>query len=214
MAWVPFAFSVLNQPGARRVYAKVWSVYSLAGCFLATALSLFAPLLLQILTTPKYYAAASTVPWLAFGFLASGAIYIAALGSNIAKKSGPVAVSIFVGAGVNTLLNFLLIPRLGKDGAAIATLMAYCAAVVYLYVTSQRNYPIPYRPADAFICLGFSALLIAVNHLLLPSGALWAYALRAALCLLFLPLAFALRIIHPDHVRMAYAYVQRHIPGR
>ena len=209
LAWGPFAFSILNQDGARRVYAKVWSMYSLLGCLLVTALSLFTPLLLRIFTTPNYYAAASSVPWLAFGYLSIGATYIAALGSNIAKRSGPVAISAFVGAGTNTLLNFLLIPRLGREGAAIATGLAYSAAVVYLYVSSQRNYHIPYRPKDALVCVGFAVFLIAANHFWLPDGALWVYALRAGMCLLFVPLAFALGIIHPDHVRIAYAYLRR-----
>lgn len=209
MAWGPFAFSILSEPAAKRIYAKVWSLYALAGCLLATALSLFAPLLLQIFTQPAYYTAASTVPWLAFGYLATGATYIAALGANIAKKSVPVAISIFLGAGVNTLLNLLLIPRLGKEGAAIATGVAYCATVAYLYVMSQRNYPIPYRPADAVICLGFSAALLVADHLLLPPDALWAYAVRLGMCLLFVPLAFALGILRPDHVRIAAESLRR-----
>jgi O-antigen/teichoic acid export membrane protein len=210
LAWGPFAFSIMNKPGADRVYAKVWSLYSLLGCLLATMLSLFTPLVLRLFTTPEYYSAASTVPWLSFGYVAMGATYIVALGCSIVKKSQPIAVSIFIGAGVNTLLNFLLIPRLGKDGAAVATGIAYSAVVVYLYVISQRNYPIPYRMADAVICLGVSAALIVANRWLLPPDALWAYAARIGMCLLFVPLAFVLKIVHPDHVRMAVRYTRRH----
>ncbi len=209
LAWGPFAFSILDQPNSRRVYAKVWSLYSLLGCLLVTAVSLYAPLLLRLFTTPNYAAAASAVPWLSFGYLAVGATYIAALGSSIAKKSQPIAISIFIGAGVNTLLNFLLIPRLGRDGAAMATGIAYSVAVVYLFIISQRQYAIPYRMADAVVCVGFSAALIVADHFLLPPDVLWAHAVRAGMCLLFVPLAFVLGILHRDHVRIALDYLRR-----
>jgi O-antigen/teichoic acid export membrane protein len=209
LAWGPFAYSILGERDACRVYGKVFSIYSLLTCAIGTALALFAPLILRIFTTPAYYGAASSVPWLVFAYVAMGATYILALGTTIVKKSGPVALSIFIGAAVNTALNFTLIPRLGKDGAAIATFAAYLAAAAYLYFASQRAYPIPYRPIDAIACLGLSWLLIAVNAAALPGGGAWAYAVRAAMCLLFIPLAFGLRIIVPAHLRQAQAYLVR-----
>jgi O-antigen/teichoic acid export membrane protein len=207
LAWGPFAYSILTEPEADRVYGTVFSVYSLLACAIATALALFAPLLLRIFTTPAYYGAASVVPWLAFAYVAMGATYIVGLGSTIVKKSAPVALSIFIGAAVNTALNFTLIPHLGKDGAAIATFAAYLSAAIYLYFASQRNHAIPFRPLAALACLGFSWLLIAMNQLALPSSGLWSYAMRAGMCLLFIPLAFGLRIITPAHVQLALAYL-------
>jgi O-antigen/teichoic acid export membrane protein len=215
LAWGPFAYSIIDDPQSNRVYGKVLSIYSLVTCAIGTALSLFAPLLLRLLTTPDYYEAASTVPWLVFAYVAMGATYIVALGSTIVKKSGFVAASIFIGAAVNTALNFILIPRIGRDGAAIATFAAYLTATVYLYFASQRVYRIPYRPVDAIACLGLSWLLIAVDYVALPPAGLWATAVRVAMCLLFVPLAFALRIVLPAHVRQARAYLGRRLrhPG-
>jgi O-antigen/teichoic acid export membrane protein len=140
-----------------------------------------------------------------------GATYVVALGTSIVKKSGPVALSIFIGAVVNTVLNFALIPRLGRDGAAIATFTAYLAAAAYLYWASQASYPIPYRPFDALACLGLSALLIGLDHFFLPPTGFGIYLLRAGMCLLFVPLAFALRIVVPDHVRQFCSYVSQRV---
>jgi O-antigen/teichoic acid export membrane protein len=220
LAWGPFAYSILGDPEANRVYGKVFSVYGLGACAIATLLSLFAPLLLRVFTTPAYYGAASAVPWLAFAYVAMGATYILALGSTIVKKSAPVALSIFIGAAVNTALNFALIPRIGRDGAAIATFAAYLVAGIYLYFASQRNYAIPYRPLDVLACLGLSALLLVFNRFFLPSGTLWSYVVGATMCFLFIPLAFALRIVVPDHLRHLRAYLGRRVghglpgPGR
>jgi len=209
LAWPPFAFSILNEPGSKQVYGKVLSVYALLGSLLCTGVSLFAPLLLYILTTPQYYSAASCVPFLVFSYLALGGIYIVALGCNIVKKSMPIATSTFLGAGVNTVLNLTLIPTLGKDGAAIATMVAYLSAVVYLYFVSQKHYPLPYRPRDVLVCFGFSWLLIGVDRLFLPTWGIWTFIVRGAMCLSFVPLAFALGIAKPAHVRQIWASVRR-----
>jgi O-antigen/teichoic acid export membrane protein len=209
LAWGPFAYSILGEPDASRVYGKVLSVYSLLTCAIGTALALFAPLLLRIFTTPAYYGAASAVPWLVFSYVAIGGTYVVSLGTTIVKKSGPVALSIFIGAAVNTALNFTLIPRLGRDGAAIATFFAYLAAVIFLYFASQRAYPIPYRPVDALACLGLSWVLIAVGYGLLPATEPWTYAVRFGMCLLFIPLAFGLHIVLPAHVQQARGYLTR-----
>lgn len=201
MAWPPFAYSIADQPGARQVYARVLSLYALGGSLLATAITLFAPLLLRFLTTPEYYPAYTSVPFLAFGYLAMGAMYVTAMGANLAKKSGPVALSIFAGALVNTVLNLVLIPVLGKEGAAIATLVAYIAVAAYLYWASQRLYAIPYRPWDVLACLALSAALILLDRLLLSgTSGVGPHLVRAGMCLTFIPLAFGLRIVRPEHV--------------
>lgn len=206
MAWGPFAFSILHEIDSVRVYSKVLSVYSLLGCLLGTAVSLFAPLFLQLLTTPDYFPAVSCVPYLAFSYLVVGAIYIVAIGSSIAKKSTPIAVSIFTGAGVNALLNFVLIPCFGREGAAFSALLSNICAVAYLYSASQKNYHIPYQLKDALICFGFSWLLIGIDHFFIPTSGLAAFGARVSMCLLFVPLAFWLRIIKPDQVGLLFAY--------
>jgi O-antigen/teichoic acid export membrane protein len=185
----------------------VFTLSALGGCFLATAVSLFAPLLLRVLTTAAYYPAYTSVPFLAFGYLAMGAMYITALGANLAKKSMPVAVSIFIGALVNTVLNLALIPVLGKEGAAIATFVAYVAVAAYLYRASQRLYPIPYRPLQVLACLGLSAALISLDRLLLPSSTAISYLVRSLLCLTFVPLAFGLGVLRPEHIAAGRRYL-------
>jgi O-antigen/teichoic acid export membrane protein len=195
MSWGPFAYSIVNEEDAKTVYAKVFSIYSWVACAAATGLTLFAPLALQILTTPEYYAAASSVSYLAFSSVVIGATYIASLGSSIAKKAAPIAISVFISAGVNTVMNFALIPLLGRNGAALATLLAYLMGTIYLFKISQQHYYIPYKFHHAWLCLGVAWLLIAINALL-PTQVLLADFVRAGMCLLFIPLGFWLGIVN------------------
>ncbi len=206
-AWGPFAFSIQNQNGAPQVYARVLDFYSFLGCILCTAIALFAPLLLRLLTTEAYYAAASCVALLAFGYFFDGARYIAALGTSLAKNSVPNALSIGIGAAVNMGLNFLLIPSFGRDGAAVATMAAYACSVVYLFAASQRNYRIPYRWRAAVICPAFSWAIVGICWWLLPEVSLLDVAARAAMLLLFIPLGVSLGLIRWRHVARLFGRV-------
>ena len=201
MAWSPFAFSILNNHDAKQVYSKVFSIYFFLGCLLCTGISLFAPNILAIFTSPGFYGAASSVSFLAFSFLMIGATYIVSLGSAVVKRSMPIATSIFIGAGINIGLNFILIPLIGRNGAAISSLLAYGISVVYLYRVSQSLYPVPFRPTDAIICFGFSWLLIGLNFFFIPTWGTLALLVRAGMCSLFIPLAFLLGIVKPVHIR-------------
>ncbi len=201
MAWGPFALSILQESNAREVYGRVLSLYALVGSLVGVAMSLFSPYILIVFTTPPYYPAASNIPWLVFSNLAIGTTYIAVLGTTITKKSAPIAASIIIASILNTALNFLLIPQLGRNGAAIATFLAYLVQLGYLFYVSQKMYRIPYRMRDVLICVGFAWVLIGIDHALLPSIGWTSFLIRLGLCLLFIPLAFMLGIVKPEHIR-------------
>jgi O-antigen/teichoic acid export membrane protein len=202
MAWAPFAFSIYRDPDAPQVFGKVFSLYALLGCFLGTEITFFTPFLLRLFTTPEYYPAASCVSFLVFSHLALGAMYIVSTGAAIVKKSTTVAMSIFIGAGMNTGLNFLLIPSFGKEGAALSTLIANLVMVIYLYWASQKLYPLPYRVKEALLCFGFSGLLIGANHWMIPPGGVTTFLLRIGMGLLFLPFGLFLKIVKFEDLRL------------
>jgi O-antigen/teichoic acid export membrane protein len=200
-AWSPFAYSILGEKGAERVYAKVLDVYALVGCAIATAVVLFGPLLFHVLTTEPFYPAVTCLPFLVFAHFFSGAHFIAGLGSGIAKRSLPLAGSIGIGAVVNVGLNFALIPLWGRDGAAAATLAAYAVTTLYLFVTSQRQHTIPYRWSVLLGCLATSAAVIFVAWTCTAALTLTGLALRTAMLLAFVPVGYWLAGIRWAHLR-------------
>lgn len=200
-AWGPFAYSIMDRADARRVYARVWDVYAFFGSWLAAAVGLFAPLLLRVMATERFYPAASCVAILAFVHLFVGGRYIAGLGSGIAKRSAPVAVAVGIGAGVNLLLNFLLVPHWGREGAALGTVVASGVSLVYLFIVSQASHPIDYRWRISISSLTASALLVAVAWLFVPQTTPGGLAIRALMLLAFVPLGVALGIFRHRHFR-------------
>jgi O-antigen/teichoic acid export membrane protein len=195
LAWAPFAYSILHEERSGHVYAKVLDVYAFVAALLCTTVSLFSIPLLSLLTTKNYHSASSCVPFLTYAFVLDGAIYVANLGSGIAKKSVPSTISTLIQAVAALLLCFTLVPWVGKDGAAVATMISSLLGVVYLFRASQKNYHIPYRYRPALICLGFSWLLIAVDRWWITGAGLQTYVIRGVFLILFLPLGIRLGVL-------------------
>ena len=202
-AWGPFAFSIVNEPRGREVLGAALSWFMLVSCFLAVTISIFAPEVLHLLTTTRFFAAASSVPYLAFSVVALGIMQVVAIGANVAKKSTIVAGSIFLGAAVNVVLNFVLIPLMGRDGAGAATLAAYMGAAIYMYVGSQRHFRIDYRIGQVIVIGAWSVVAVIGSRVFLSGPGVASLLLRGGVCASSVVLALVCGLVKPAHIRSA-----------
>lgn len=112
-------------------FSKVWSSFQ-SVMFLAAAFVIaFSVPIIKLLTTPDYYEAWKYVPLLAASMIFSsfanfmGSVYI------VEKRSKNSFLTSMLGALLNIVLNFVLIPSpLGVQGAAIATFASYLLVFV------------------------------------------------------------------------------------
>ena len=194
-AWGPFAMSIHKQDDARQVYANVFLAYLWLTSLICTALTLFAPEAIRLLATQRYMGATSVVSFLSFSYVMIGLGYIAAIGPAIARTSAPTGIAVTIAAVLNILFNFLLVPRMGKTGSAMATLLAQSMGPIILFYFAQRLYPIPYRFITGAALLAFGGLVIwlggswQIDTIWLNLG--W----KISLLLLFIPVLFLARIV-------------------
>jgi O-antigen/teichoic acid export membrane protein len=200
-AWGPFALSIVDGPRSREVLGVALSWFMLVSCFLAVTISIFAPEVLRLLTTPKFYAAASSVPYLTFSVVAMGVMQVVAIGAYVAKKSTIVAGSMFIGAAVNVALNFALIPLMGRDGAGAATLAAYLVAAIYTYFRSQRHFTIDYRIGQVIVIGTWSVVAVIGCDVFLPGSGVASLLLRGGVCASFVVLTLICGLVTPAHIR-------------
>jgi O-antigen/teichoic acid export membrane protein len=209
MAWSPFAMSILNDPGATAVYARMLSLYGFLGAWVCTGVALFAPIVLSIMSAPAYGAAASSVPFLAFFFFAIGLTNVVGIGALLTKRSAPIAKNIFISAIVSTVLLFPLVPLIGRNGAGLAKMIGMWLAVAYMYRACQKLYPIPYRVVDLVASVILSWTIIGAATFIPHSAGWTGLAIRALLCLTFVPLAFGLGLVRRNHVRLALLWIRK-----
>src|SRR5690606_3605955 len=90
----------------------------------------------------------------------------ALIAAGLQKQS---MVGIVIGAVVNVILNLLLIPRFGIDGAAVATIAAELAVLLYIYPIYRKKIGHPIWTAYIFKPL-LAAILMGGAIYLLPDS--------------------------------------------
>jgi O-antigen/teichoic acid export membrane protein len=136
-----------------------------------------------ILGSQKLKAAYPLLPVLMIGLMIYAVHMFLNIGLVLYKKTYTMAKLIILAAVLNIVLNVILIPRIGMQGAAIATLVSYAVFVVLLGRASFALLPLRFNVPG---CLRYalSALVSAfVATRIECSSALLSLALRGGICL-------------------------------
>lgn len=164
-AWSPFAFSILNQPNAKQVFAFSLKVYVLIVGLFCMLISVFAFEALVILTTSAYYEAAMVASILTFNSFLLGLSTISGLGATVAKKTFPLGMVNLFSAIILIGLNFSLIPQLGIEGAALAVCLSQLIIPCYMFWKSQKYYSIPYPFLNSLFLIGLMIGAVILTYL-------------------------------------------------
>jgi len=92
---------------------------------------------------------------------------LSGFGCFFKNKTYLLSVAISIAAGINIILNFLLIAKYGMIGAAIATIISYASYFVIYYKMNQKLYFVPYNRLHlvfvVFTVLVFSFVMLWIN---------------------------------------------------
>ncbi len=155
-AWQLSAVSEKDAEYREHFFTNVFKAYSSLVFVSASVLILFAKVITRVLVSSTFYASWQYVPFLvmatSFSCLATflGSIYF------VEKKSNLSLITTFIGALINIVLNFIMIPNFGVNGAGFATFVSY-GAVFVLRSTNTRK----------FIKINFSSTRLLSNTAIL-----------------------------------------------
>jgi O-antigen/teichoic acid export membrane protein len=146
LAWPAFAYSIRDDGAARRTYAYVLTYLLFITCWMSLALGSLAPWLVDLLAPHgNFERSADAVPFLAFGVAAYSGYSVLAIGVGRTRQTQLNWVVTGAAALVNIVLCITLIPPYGMIGAAVATLVAYVALFLGMWLRSRTVYPVPYQ---------------------------------------------------------------------
>jgi O-antigen/teichoic acid export membrane protein len=185
MAWPAFAYSIRDEDEAKRTYAYVLTYLTVVTAWMALALTLFAPWLVDVLAASRFAESYEVVGPLSFAAVAFAAYIVVAIGVGRTRRTQFNWIVTGAAAIVNVALNLSLIPPYGMMGAAIATVAAYVTMAVGMAWWSQRIYPVPYQWRRV-VTAAAAAVGLATLGEVLDVG----FAGAFALCLAY-PLALA-----------------------
>ena len=164
MALPPLIYKNYRKEHAPKEIERIFRWFFVMVCPLILVVTLFADDILSLLTTPDYGDAYLVIFPLGLAFLFSN-VYLFAPGVWVANKTGWICIINLVSAAMNLALNFLLIPYLGIQGAAIATCVSALVGLGCYLSLGQILYPIPFRwPAIALTVMILLVFGIPTMH--------------------------------------------------
>ena len=144
-AWAPFYYATAKQPDAKTVFAKM-TTYGVAVLTLLVAGTVAVSRdVILVMLTPDYLAAVPVVPLIAVGMAAQGVYLLTSIGLNLTSRTRYYPVATFAAAAVGLGAGFVLMPRLGMTGAAIAFAASGVTQATVAFLLSRSFYPIEYE---------------------------------------------------------------------
>jgi len=139
-------YKSLNEKDNTRYHIKIFSYFMLFMVLTGVAITYFSKEIIYIMMAGKveYFDAIPVIPFLMLGLIFSGMQQVFKLPLTKAKLTKVISLITIGAGGLNVGLNFLIIPKLGKEGAAITTAITQLtAALCFLYYsrrTEKANY--------------------------------------------------------------------------
>ncbi len=168
--------AVVEDEGDREEHAKffgtVWGSFQ-AVMFLAGAgVIAFTKPIMKILTDPDFYESWKFVPMLSIAMVFTAFASFMGTVYTLNKKSVLSFLTAFIGASSNIALNFILIPKIGVQGAAIATVASYLLVFIIRSISVKKYIPFKFHSITLtintlllFICAG--AVLFEMHYWIL-----------------------------------------------
>ena len=131
--------------------------------YLATSISVWSPQIVKIniqghyIIGPAFWDAVNIVPWIAFGYFFYG-LFILQMPTIYLKNKQKWSPFFWgLGALLNIILNYVLIPRLGIVGAAVSTFISFFIMFVLIKYKNQQWMSLNFinRPLIGFFVLSF-----------------------------------------------------------
>lgn len=143
MAFEPFFFKENKDKGDTKIYSDALNYFVAFGLLIFAGVMLYWPLIFKIIEQ-SYWEGKVILPYILIGQLFFGVYYSLSLWYKVTDRTYWGIIMSAIGLTVNTVMNFILIPRIGYLGAAVSTFVGYTVMMALTYILGQKYYPIAY----------------------------------------------------------------------
>ncbi len=197
-AWSISAITEFDEDDTDGFIGNVYMTYSCVSLVGCSILLIFNVYLAKILYAKEFFAAWQFVPPLLVGTVFNGIALFEGCIFTAVKNTKSVSITTILGAVVNTICNFVLIPFIGALGASIATMVGYIA--IWIIRTVQMNKIVRIKAQWNSQIIGMMLLIIQCFIALFIKEFYWQ-----------LPLALLVVISHKSYLEKVLAIIKRKI---
>lgn len=159
----PFFFSNAGKKDSPEIYANMLKYFTVFSLLIFLGVGLFTDIF-QYLVGSEFREGLSVVPILLLANLFYGIFFNISIWYKLRNKTWYGIYYTFAGAALTVTLYFLLIPKIGYYGAAIARLACYIFMVYICYLGTKKYYPIPYDIKRILLYIGASIALFLIGY--------------------------------------------------
>lgn len=188
----PFFFSHAKDRNAPNLYAKVMT-YFVIFCLLIFLGVMFYMDILQHFVGRKgsdYHEGLSIVPIILIANMLYGIVFNLSIWFKISDNTIFGTIISIIGTIMTLICFFVLIPRIGYMGAAIAHLACYTTMMLVSYFWGQKVFPIPYQIGRIAIYCLIAMTLFVISNLMKDFDILLKLSINTAMIILFMAIVF------------------------
>ena len=141
-AFEPYFFK--SRDTGKDAYAKIMEYFVFFGILIFLGVTIFIDVIYLIVKS-NYYEGKVLVPLILIGFLFFGIYYNLSLWYKLTDKTKWGSFFGITGMIITVVLNFILLPRIGIFGSALALVAGYLVMMLLSYFKGQKVYYVPYN---------------------------------------------------------------------
>lgn len=207
--WLPRRFELYKQEGSEILFGKIFTYFLCLMIFAGLVVSVLTKDILMIIADEKFWSAYKIVPIITVAIIVFTLHYHFNMGILIQKKTKYFAYINFSNAGLIIILNFLLIPRYGVYGAAIATLLAFVYKVAFTYYLSSKYYKIHFEFIRISKVLLAAAIVYGLTLPISSDSLLISFVLKGLIICLFPFVLYSLNFLTRFEKDWAMAFIRQ-----
>lgn len=195
----PFFFGHAKDRNAPTLYAKVMTYFVIFCLLIFLGVMFYMDILQHFVgrNGSDYREGLRIVPIILIANMFYGIVFNLSIWFKLSDKTYYGTIIAVIGSIVTLLCFFILIPRIGYMGAAIAHLACYTVMMSVSYFWGQRVMPIPYQIGRITIYCIVAAILFFVSTLTSEMSALLKLSLNTMMILMFLGIVFIMERKNP-----------------
>lgn len=205
--WEPHRFRLADEPDRNTQFARDFVRLNVVLLTVGTAIGVFVRDYLTIAATSAYWGVATIVPITLCAYVFQAWTSVLDTGLLLAGRTGAVARSNWIGAGVALVGYLFIVPKLGAKGAALALVLAFATRCALIALASHRAYPIAWHWRPVMLLLLGSTFTIGLAYALPAQNVLISLLGHATLLLVFAGFATSRWIIgQSDALRLQRSF--------
>ncbi len=205
-AWVLSAIKAY-QKNKDYFFDAVFKKFSVLFLTWAAIIIAISKIIMSILIGSSFSSSFEYVPYLICASIFAGfGNFFAALYTS-AKKNTSIMITTIIGALINVTLNFILIPRIGIQGAVYATMFSQIIVMIYRIVDSRRF--IKFK-LDLFRLLIVCCLIVIESYVVINSNYYyWGFVIMFMVIIIYYKDLIKLADFGKEYIKGVFKYVKK-----